>query len=59
MDKEKSAENASGLYIVSDKTANEEDTQKLIDVFDDTMQSLQIGNPTGLYITKLFFLGRY
>lgn len=55
-DKETSAENASGLCIVSDKSDNEEgDTQEKTDVFDDTVESLQrIAHPTGLYIIKLF-----
>ncbi|XP_052716886.1 uncharacterized protein LOC128189352 [Crassostrea angulata] len=47
LDEEKSAENATGLYIVSEKSDNEGDTQELTDVFDDTVESLQrIAHPT-------------
>lgn len=44
-----------------DNSDNEEgDTQKLTDLFEDTVESLQsIAHPTGLYITKLFFLDEF
>lgn len=41
LDEEKSVENATGLYTVSEKSDNEGDTQELTDVFDDTVESLQ------------------
>eukprot|EP00105_Crassostrea_gigas_P037121 XP_019921269.1 PREDICTED: uncharacterized protein LOC105324809 [Crassostrea gigas] len=55
LDDENSAENASGLCIVSDKSDNEDgDTQELTDLFDDTVESLQrIAHPTDKQDRKL------